>query len=143
MLGCDRDFPGRNRVVFFCFSIATRAPTMSRQCFGFLSRQRFSRRDREGRGKRSRLREELGQGQEFDVAIECFCVMIELDRLGFFRRDRVWPNREVLCYDKEILCRDIVCQVGKIFYRDKVFLSCDRVGQAKSFLSRHNILMSR
>ena len=122
---------------------------MSRQCFGFLSRQRFSRRDREGRGKRSRLREELGQGQEFDVAIECFCVVTELDRPGFFCRDRmflcrdrVWPNREVLCYDREILCRDIVCQAGKIFYRDKVFLSCDKVGQAKSFLSRHNILMN-
>ena len=62
--------------------------------------------------------------------------MTELARLGFFYRDRVWPNGEVLCCNREILCRDIVGQVGKSFYRDRVFLGRDRVGQARSFLSR-------
>ena len=32
--------------------------------------------------------------------------------------DRVWPNGEVLCFNKAILCHDIVGQAGKIFYHD-------------------------
>ena len=39
----------------------------------------------------------------------------------------MWPNGEVLCYDRTILCRDIVGQAGKIFCRD-------RVGQVKEKL---------
>ena len=37
---------------------------------------------------------------------------------NFLCRYRVWPNEEVLCFDKAILCRDIVGQVRKIFYRN-------------------------
>ena len=36
----------------------------------------------------------------------------------FFCHDRVWPNGEVLCCNRAILCRDIVGQAGKIFCRD-------------------------
>ena len=32
----------------------------------------------------------------------------------FLGRDKVWPNGEVLCYDRAILCRDIVGKDGKI-----------------------------
>ena len=48
-----------------------------------------------------------------------------------------------LCCNKEILCRDIVSLVEKIFYRDRGFLGSDRVGKARSSLLRHIILMSR
>ena len=37
------------------------------------------------------------------------------DRM-FLRHDREWPNGEVLCCDRSILCRDIVGQAEKIFY---------------------------
>ena len=41
-----------------------------------------------------------------------------LSRQNILRRDRVWSNGKVLCCDRAILCRDIVSQAGKIFYRD-------------------------
>ena len=47
---------------------------------------------------------------------------------------------EKFCVATEKLCHDIVSQVGGIFYRDGVFLGRDRVGQARSFLSRHNFI---
>ena len=48
-----------------------------------------------------------------------------------------------LCRDKAILCRDIVSLAERIFYRDRGFLGRDRVGKARSSLSRHIILMSQ
>ena len=38
--------------------------------------------------------------------------------IGIFCHDRVWPNEDVLCCDRAILCHDIVGQARKIFYRD-------------------------
>ena len=59
------------------------------------------------------------------VVTEYFYVATELARPGvfyrdkmFFCRDRVWPNGEVLCCDRAILCCDIVGQAGKIFCHD-------------------------
>ena len=54
--GChDRGFPGHDRLIFFCFSIAIRVHTVSRQCFVFchdnvakkvpLSRPRWPRQE--------------------------------------------------------------------------------------------------
>ena len=93
-----------------------------------MSRHRDPCRDRDSRGRRSRLRQEL-----------------ELNPRNFRSQQKILVSRQditELCHDREILCRDIVGQVGKIFCHDRGFLGRDRVGQAKGFLSQHNILMS-
>ena len=53
----------------------------------------------------------------------------------FLCRDREWPNEEVLCCDRAILCRDIVDQAEKKFCRDGGFLGYYRVGQDTGALS--------
>ena len=58
-------------------------------------------------------------------------------------RDRVGNSGEALCHNIIFLCLDRVWLNGKIFYRDRVCLGRERVGQAKSFLSQQNICMSR
>ena len=88
-------------------------------------------------------RDRVGQGHEFFVATECFCVAIKLARPGVFYRDimflcrdRVWPNGEVLCCDRAILCCNIVGQAGEIFGRGRGFLGRHRIGQGKGKLCR-------
>ena len=48
------------------------------------------------------------------VAIEGFYVVTVLARPRVFYRDRVWPNRDVLCCGREILYCNIVGQAGNI-----------------------------
>ena len=51
----------------------------------------------------------------------------------------VWPqDLTELCHDIAILCCNIVSQVGKVFYHNRGLLGRDRVGQARSFLSRQS-----
>ena len=59
LLGHDRGFPSRDKVVFFCRDKGPHGVTMM---FCFMSQQRFLCRDRDDRGNRSRLQQELGQG---------------------------------------------------------------------------------
>ena len=45
--------------------------------------------------------------------------------------NRVWPNGEVLCCNREVLCHDRVGQGKEKLCRDKEILCRDRVGQGR------------
>ena len=51
----------------------------------------------------------------------------------------MWPNGEVLCCDKAILCRDIVGQSGRIFCRDKVGQGTEKLCRDKAILCRGRV----
>ena len=85
-----------------------------------MSRQRFSCRDREGHDERSGSRQELGLVKRFQVATENCCVGTEY-----------------------LMSRQSFSQDQRVSRRDRAFLCYDRVGQARSFLSRQNVFMSQ
>ena len=87
LLGRNRSFPSRERVFFSPIFLYRQGSPWCHDSVLFsvvtMSRQRFPCRDQDGRGKRSRLRQELSQGQEFYVATKYYYVATELPSQEF------------------------------------------------------------
>ena len=148
MLGPDRGFPGSDKVVFFCFSIAIGAPTVSLQCFVLYfdnvmtevpsSRPRWPRQEvRVTIGAWSRLRDFVSRQKSKELC-----------------RNRVWPRLKGLVSRHNILFCDRAGQSQEFFVviglatpgvscRDKMFLYRDRVWQNEVVLCCDRAILCR